>query len=57
MYMDGAVDITTPGYEGTKSVKAEMSEAKMSEKFNKYNDGHMSLEGACHSVQPLDVRV
>ena len=22
-----------------------------------YDNGHMSLEGACHSVQPLDVRV
>ena len=28
------MDITTPGYGDTKSVRAEMSEAKMSEKFN-----------------------
>ena len=32
--LGGAVDITTSGYGDTKSVKAEMSEAKMSEKFN-----------------------
>ena len=32
--LGGAVDITTPGYGDTKSVRAEMSEAKMSEKFN-----------------------
>ena len=32
--LGGVVDITTPGYDGVKDVKAEVAEAKMSEKFN-----------------------
>ena len=32
--LDGVMDVTTPGFRDSKSVKAEMSDAKMSEKFN-----------------------